>query len=223
MHEELFLTLLFEILEKRRVTAAYLAEKYSLSVRTVYRQVEKLARFLPLYIKRGRSGGICLADSYCLPAGFLTQEEFSSISSALESAYTQTGEDRFLSAKRKLLARRHQEELPAYIAAEIGEITLVPDEHEERDFPMLYTLQNCVKEKKVTELLLRGEKYPRMAEPLSLLLQKGEWSLVVFCRECRNFLTLPLKHIRGARKTEEIFQPRSTHLAIPMYGTKSLF
>jgi len=222
MHVELFLTMLFELLEKRRVTASSLAEKYSLSVRTVYRQVEKLSKFLPLYIKRGRSGGICLADSYRLPAGFFTREEFSSCADALQHAYAQTGEERFLRTLRKLRTKERQEELPSYIAAEIGQITLLPDESDKENFSFLYVLQACVKEKTVAELLLRGEKNPRLTEPVALLLQKGAWSVVTYCRECRNFLTLPLTELRGIRKTDEVFQPRSVQFAIPMYKTKSI-
>ncbi len=223
MHVELLLTMLFELLEKRRVTASSLAEKYSLSVRTVYRQVEKLSKFLPLYIKRGRSGGICLADSYRLPAGFFTREEFSACADALQHAYAQTGEERFLRTLRKLRTGERQEELPSYIAAEIGQITLLPDKSDKENFSLLYVLQACVKEKTVAELLLRGEKNPRLTEPVALLLQKGVWSVVTFCRECRNFLTLPLTELRGVRKTEEVFQPRSIHFALPMYEAKSIF
>ena len=43
MNTEILLDMLFEFLSKRRVTAHYLAEKYNVSERTVYRYVEALS------------------------------------------------------------------------------------------------------------------------------------------------------------------------------------
>ncbi len=102
MQDDVFLNILFELFDKRRVTATELAEKYSLSTRTVYRYVRRLAAILPLEITRGRSGGISLADKYRLPVSFFTREEYDAAVDALTLAYSQTAEPRFLAAKRKL-------------------------------------------------------------------------------------------------------------------------
>lgn len=216
MHLEVLLSMIFELLEKRRLTATYLAEKFSLSPRTVYRHVEKLSKFMPLYIKRGRSGGICLAENYLLPSGFMTGIEYGAITDALERAYAQTGEYRFLSAKRKITAQSKREELPSYITAEIGEITLLPEKNGYAEFNLLKILQDNIREKRVTELLLKGEKFPRKTEPASLLLKNNEWYLIAFCYLERGFLTLPLYSIRGAYTTEEVFRPRNVRYALPM-------
>lgn len=216
MHLEILLTMIFELLEKRRLTASYLAEKFSLSPRTVYRHVERLSKFMPLHIKRGRSGGICLAENYLLPSGFMTSLEYGAITDALERAYAQTGEHRFLSAKRKITAQSKKEELPSYITAEIGEITLLPEKNGYAEFNLIKILQDNIREKRVTELLLKGEKFPRKTEPASLLLKNNEWHLIAFCYLERAFLTLPLSSIRGAYTTQEVFRPRNVRYALPM-------
>lgn len=220
MRLEILLSMVFELLEKKRLTASYLAEKFSVSPRTVYRCVETLSRFLPLSIKRGRSGGICLADNYLLPVGFMTETEYRTVAEALEKAYAQTGEYRFLSAKRKLSAQAKREELPSYISAEIGEITLLPEKNVSPEYDMLCILQESIREKRVTELLLKGEKYPRKTEPASLLLKNSEWNLVAFCYLERTFLTLPIRSLRGVWATEEVFHSRSFNYAIPRYASK---
>lgn len=218
MRLEMTLSMAFELLEKRRLTASYLAEKFSVSPRTVYRCVETLANFIPLSIKRGRSGGICLAENYLLPVGFMTETEYRTVAEALEKAYAQTGEYRFLSAKRKFSAQAKREELPSYISAEIGEITLLPDKNATPEYNMLCILQESIREKRVTELLLKGEKFPRRTEPASLLLKNSEWYLVAFCYLERTFLTIPLRSLRGAWSTEEVFHHRSFNYAIPRYA-----
>ncbi len=106
MQDDVFLNILFELFKEGRVTATALAEKYSLSTRTIYRYVRRLSTVLPLKITRGRSGGVLLADSCRLPVNFFTQEERAAAIEALTLAYSQTAEPRFLQAKRKLIAEK---------------------------------------------------------------------------------------------------------------------
>ena len=82
------LDILFELLAKRKVTASYLAEKHEISVRSVYRYVDLLSINVPIYVKRGRDGGICISDSYKLPVGFMTKEEYESAMEALDAMYS---------------------------------------------------------------------------------------------------------------------------------------
>lgn len=222
MRISILLSILFELLEKGKLTAAYLSKKHEISPRTVYRYIEALAPFVPLHIKRGRGGGICLADNYRLPVGFITKTDYAALSEALTAAYAQSGDNKFLYTKRKFASQEKQERLPTYIAAEIGEITLLPDESNKEFFSLLQILQECIREKRIAEFLLKGEKAPRKTEPVSLLLSKGEWQVLAFCYAARNFVTFPLSKLRGAKKTEELFHPRSVHFGIPMYGAKGI-
>ena len=223
MRIQILLSILFELLEKGRLTASYLSKKHEISPRTVYRYVEALSPFVPLHIKRGRSGGICLADNYRLPVGFITKTDHAALSEALTRAYSQTGDEKFLYTKRKFTSQEKQTQLPTYLSAEIGEITVIPDEKDKELCALLRILQECIREKRIAELLIQGEKSPRKTEPVSLLLKKNEWQVLAFCYLTRNFITLPLSSLRGARKTEESFRPRSVHFALPMYGLNGNF
>ena len=223
MRIHILLSILFELLEKGRLTASYLSQKHNISPRTVYRYIEALSPFVPLHIKRGRSGGICLADNYRLPVGFMTKTDYNALAEALTLAYTQTGENKFLYARRKFITRERQEVLPTYISAEMGEITLIPDENDKETFTLLRILQECIREKHIAELLLKNEKTPRKTEPVSLLLREKEWQVCAFCYAERNFLTFPLSSLRGVKKTEETFRPRSLHFGIPVYGMNTFF
>ncbi len=105
MREDILLSILFDLFTKRRITARELAEKYSLSPRTVYRYIRRLSHFLPLQITQGRNGGVRLLEECRLPYDFLTEEEYAATKNALALAYAQTGEDCFLSARRKIAAQ----------------------------------------------------------------------------------------------------------------------
>ena len=104
------LSMLFELLQKRKVTASSFAKKYNISMRTVYRYVEELKTGVPLEITRGRNGGITLPDRYKLPVNFMTSEEYLAAIEALEIAYCHQPEERFLMAKEKLSAEYKPED-----------------------------------------------------------------------------------------------------------------
>ncbi len=104
------LAMLFELLQKRKLSANYFAKKYKLSIRTVYRYVEELKSAVPLEITRGRNGGISLPDRYKLPVNFMTEEEYLAAIEGLEIAYCHQPEARFLIAREKLSAEYKPED-----------------------------------------------------------------------------------------------------------------
>ena len=104
------LDMLFELLEKRKVTATYFSKKYGVSVRTVYRYVDELKSALLVEITRGRSGGIALPDCYKLPVGYMTNEEYGATLEALDMAYCATADERFLTAREKIAAEYKPDE-----------------------------------------------------------------------------------------------------------------
>src|SRR5262249_61507951 len=69
---------LAEYLHGRRtgVTAEALADRFGVTVRTIYRDLDSLrAASLPLSAERGRGGGYALDRSYSLPPGNFTARE----------------------------------------------------------------------------------------------------------------------------------------------------
>ena len=172
MKFSILLDILIELLSKRRVTASYLAEKHSLSQRTVYRYIAILAETVPAQIKRGRGGGICLSDSYKLPLGFLTAEEYDAAIEALSEAYTRSPEDRFLEAKRKLSAQEKADLRELSLFGEAGDILV--DENA-LDLPLsaaekLRLVGACIRSLNILEIeyVENGEKTTRKIEPHTL-------------------------------------------------------
>ncbi len=84
------LSRLFEIvyllLNRKRLTAGELAERFEVSVRTIYRDIDTLsAAGVPVYATQGAGGGIHINDSYVLNKSALTAEEQQQILMALQS------------------------------------------------------------------------------------------------------------------------------------------
>ena len=77
--------IIYILLDKDRVTAKDLAERFEVSTRTIYRDVEDLsATGIPIYMSKGKNGGISLLSDYVLNQTLLTEEEKINILSALQ-------------------------------------------------------------------------------------------------------------------------------------------
>ena len=59
------LKILMLLLQRRKITASELAERYEVSVRSIYRYIEELIICgVPIDIQRGRYGGITVSDTF---------------------------------------------------------------------------------------------------------------------------------------------------------------
>lgn len=81
---------LFEIvyllLERKQVTASQLAQRFEVSIRTIYRDIDTLsASGIPIYTTQGKGGGIALMDHYVLDRAAFSEEEQRQLLTALQS------------------------------------------------------------------------------------------------------------------------------------------
>ena len=209
----ILLSILFELLAKRQVTATDLAEKHGVSPRTIYRYIDLLSTAVPVYIKRGRNGGVCIADNYKLPVGFMTKEEYDAAIEALEEAYSRRPEDRFLQAKRKLSSQEKHELRELVLSGEVGSIfadsSVWGDTHTFSE--KLLLIEECIHDKTVVEieyLSPENKKSHRKIEPHALVFRQNVWYVFAFCHKQRDFYPFCLGRILSVLKTEERFSRR---------------
>ena len=70
------LGMIYILMRQGTVTAAELAERFEVSVRTIYRDMDTLsAAGIPIYAKKGKNGGICLTEQFVLNKMLLTKDE----------------------------------------------------------------------------------------------------------------------------------------------------
>ena len=89
---------LFEIvyilMQKRKATAKELADRFEVSTRTIYRDIETLSTAnIPIYASKGKDGGIGLLDEYVLNKTILSEEEQNQILFALQGMKKVKGQD----------------------------------------------------------------------------------------------------------------------------------
>lgn len=76
MRQYLSLALLLELLKKEKVPAKYIADKYEISTRTVYRYLNNLETAgVPTITYPGKNGGIGIDKRFKFETNFLTEIE----------------------------------------------------------------------------------------------------------------------------------------------------
>ncbi len=86
MQEGRLFRIVYHLLSKGQTTITELAKKLEVSERTIYRDLDALsAAGIPVYMERGRNGGVRLMEDYVLSRELLSEEERKELLSALQS------------------------------------------------------------------------------------------------------------------------------------------
>ncbi|MBO0452495.1 helix-turn-helix transcriptional regulator [Candidatus Enterococcus murrayae] len=200
MIESRLLQILFILLEKGSVTAPELAEKFEVSARTIYRDIDALsAAGIPVYAVRGKGGGIFIQENYVLDRTLFSDTEQREILLALQSLTLTAGSETSpLVSKLSMLFKKEQLDwMEIDFSDWTGLRTHLFDE-----------LQRAILSKKVIQisyLSSKGQFTERELEPLKLVFRDKAWYLYAFCRlrdECR---LLKITRMRDLRVLSEVF------------------
>lgn len=89
MKESRLFQIVYYLLDKGRTTAPELAEKFEVSVRTIYRDLDALSGAgIPVYTEPGRNGGISLIEDFVSDRVLFSEEEKQEILTRLQSLNT---------------------------------------------------------------------------------------------------------------------------------------
>ena len=204
------ITRLFEIvyllLEKKQMTAKELAEHFEVSARTVYRDVETLsAAGIPIYMAKGKGGGISLLPDFVLNKAVITEEERADILSSLKAvqavSVTESG-----TALNKLGSLFGAQEAD-WIEVDFG---LWGDG--EKESVLFELIKSAILEKKVVRFAYAAtgrEMKERVVEPLKLVFKASNWYLYAYCRLREDYRFFKLKRMRDVELISEKFERQS--------------
>ncbi len=93
--------IIYVLLQQENVTAKELAERFEVSTRTIYRDVETLsASGIPVYMSKGKGGGISLLSDFVLDKSVITDLEKKEILSSLYAIKSVNLEDKDLALQK---------------------------------------------------------------------------------------------------------------------------
>lgn len=207
--------ILIHLQTKRVVKAEEIADRFGMSLRTVYRDVKALMEAgIPIGSEAGK--GYFIVDGYHLPPVMFTQDEANSMLLAakiVEKVADKSVREAFSSALHKIKSvlsdagKDHLENLDAHIA--FGRMS--------RDEQMvssnyLTDIQRAIAEKEALRmdyLNNNEEASSRVVEPIGLFYYGMAWHLIAWCRMRNSYRDFRTDRIKSLNNQGQKFDPRN--------------
>lgn len=204
---------LFEIvyilLGRKSVTAKELSERFGVSVRTIYRDVETLSGAgIPVYMSRGKGGGISLLDNFVLNKSMLSEGEQNEILTALSalSSLNRSEEQSALSKLSGLFGKASEDWIKVSFS------------HWHGFDSKFEAIKSAILTKKVISFDYYGkgrEKTSRFAEPLEIQFNVKAWYLYAFCLTRGEPRTFKISRMENVTVTEQPFYKTLNDAELP--------
>lgn len=207
--------ILTHLQSKRKVTAQQLADRFSISLRTVYRDVKALEESgVPVIGEAG--AGYTIMEGYRLPPIMFTQEEAAAILMGSKLAQRMTDssvQKHFEDALYKIQSvlrtadKDYVEQLLANV--EVAASRIPADEGSNKH---LAALQKAVAEKKVIAIRYETnaeEITDRQVEPMGLWYYGNQWHLIGWCRLRNDYRDFRVSRMIRLQLKDELFTSRS--------------
>lgn len=204
MKESRLFKIVYFILEKGRVTAPELAEKFEVSVRTIYRDVDVISSAgVPIYVTTGRSGGIQILDNYVLDKAIFSDKEKQDILAALQSlSVVDNTLEREMLTKLSALFNTHSEN---WIEVDFGRWgSRIQDNAK---FELLKKAAITHKAVNIVYVSSYCKKTTRKIHPLKLFYKSKEWYVKGYCTEKKDFRLFKINRIIDCELLDENFIP----------------
>jgi predicted DNA-binding transcriptional regulator YafY len=194
------------LLNKSTVTAGELAERFGVSTRTIYRDIDELSGAgVPVFTNKGSGGGISLLDNYAINKALLTEHERDSLLLALKTLQaTKYPEIDVILEKIGGVFKKAA-------SADWVQIEFSPwgsGPNEENKF---LDIKRAILECKVVTfdyINTDGILSHRRIEPMLLAFKSQAWYVWGYCKTRRDFRTFRISRIRNMVVTNEGFERR---------------
>lgn len=218
--------ILTQLQTKRLLTATVLAERFSVSVRTIYRDIRALEQAgVPVLTEEGR--GYTLMEGYRIPPVMFTESEANALITA-EKFVLNNQDASFVAAytaateKIKSVLRYDTRENAALLS---DRIVVSADNPHQFASNYLNQLQLALTNFNLVQIAYQKpdseEISTRAVEPFALLSTKGKWLLVAWCRLRKSYRIFRLDRIQRLTILPEQFEPHSMTLAEYFSGLES--
>ena len=196
--------IIYALMDKERVTARELAERFGVSRQTICRDIDTLsASGIPIYTARGKGGGISLLPDFVLNKSILSEQEQREILSSLQGlSNVKTAETEQVLQKLSTVFNK--------TATNWIEVDYAGWTHE-NDF--FNDFKIAILEKRVVEFDYynkHGNKIFRRIEPMQVWFKSKSWYLKGFCLTKLGMRLYKLSRIKNLIVTEENFNQRDS-------------
>lgn len=208
MKYQIMIKMLSLLLSRRKVTAKEIADRFEISIRSVYRYAEEMnVAGVPIDVVRGRYGGIYVCDTFKLPSGYFTRGEYAAAVNALTAMASQISDADTLSALDKLQQRQKTDKRELSVCGNLivdggawGDMGKFPEK--------MHVCERAVNESlslEIDYLSREGEHSKRVIDPHVLIFKGNVWYVYAYCHSRADFRTFKIGRIKSARFTGRTF------------------
>jgi predicted DNA-binding transcriptional regulator YafY len=209
MKLERMLSIITYLVNHQKVKAQELADKFEVSVRTIYRDIDAISQSgIPITTFQGVNGGIGIVEGYKLDKNVLTSEEILNIVTGLKGLNSISEDIKIKLLIEKLTGLANKSD---YISTgnEIM-IDLSPWNKNDQLGLRIQELKKAVRNRKIIEFTYySNEKLTkRKAEPYVIVFKDTNWYLYAYCLLRRDFRLFMLRRMSGLKITDTSFDTR---------------
>ena len=193
MKDNRLFRILYYILEKEKVTANELADKFEVSVRTIYRDIDSISSVgVPIFTTQGKGGGIKIDNEFILNKSLFDTNEKEQIIAALQGLEkTNEAYKSELITKLSALFKIKNSNWIEIDFTSWGSNNTYQD--------LFNALKTTIINKNIISFSYnssKAEKINRKVKPIRLLFKEQDWYLYAFCLLRYDFRYFKLSRIR---------------------------
>lgn len=202
MQESRLFKIIYYLLERGKATAPELAERFEVSVRTIYRDIDALsAAGIPIFSTQGKGGGVSLLEGYVMDKTIISGEEQQQIITALRSISGVSGDMDGLLLKLGALFRHTNTNW-----IEVDFTRWGSSKADQTKF-------NLIKEAVIHKRVLAfhyfgsyGDSRDRKVKPARLVNKSSAWYLQAYCMDKKDYRVFKLNRIQDVKQLDESFE-----------------
>lgn len=197
MRVDRLLSILLIILNKRNVTGKELSEHFEVSLRTIYRDIDKLCEAgVPIAANGGVGGGYYIMDNYMLDKNFFNKNEIKplmALMSNLDFMFSKNAKFNDMALKFEGLFEKNNDEL----LINMSHISM-----EEELKEALAIINKSIENSLLLEfdyINRRMDYGSRIVEPIQMSYRHGEWYLRAYCKNRKDYRSFKLIRMRNLK------------------------
>lgn len=213
MKIERLLATIVLLLNHRKITAQELADRFEVSIRTIYRDIATLnGAGIPIITSQGYEGGLAIPENYKLSRQLLTPRDLEAMVSTLQGvnqAMAHKDLQRIIEMLVSLLPKDDEARVSSRHRSFVVDIT--PWGPVETPNQTVQVVQRAVDDLRLLHFNYSdaaGRSSSRTVEPLTLIYKGYAWYLLAYCRLRSDFRIFRLSRISAPRLADGSFLRR---------------
>lgn len=193
------------LLQKDKVTAPELAERFEVSRRTINRDIEDISKAgIPIVTIQGSGGGISILDSYKMDKALLNDDELQAIFSGLKGIDSISKTSYLAKMIEKLSAKENQIQVDDSLIIDLSS-------HYQKPLTQkIDVLKNAIHTRRCVSFRYYYEKgeSERCIEPYCLIFKWSSWYVFGYCLDRKAYRLFKLNRLWNISVLDKEFIPR---------------